>query len=157
MVAIGTISKNRDQLFSTVIAITARSNLAIFELYMLQNIQYPKIINCSAWSKPKLNTKIGLHTTTHPPQTFWPFPDKRPGFKKVTTSYKIINCHSPNSTLTWVGSDLIIGRTTHHIAVVYCTCTIVYPDKLCTITFLTTIVCSKDRWWIWLCAICLIL
>ena len=36
---------------------------------------------CSSWSKPKLNTKIALHTQhqhqsppTHPPQTCWPLP-----------------------------------------------------------------------------------
>ena len=33
-------------------------------------------INCSAWSRPKLNTKIGFNTTHHPPtpppQTFLP-------------------------------------------------------------------------------------
>ena len=40
--------------------------------YQLYNKYYQlyttyKTIYCSAWPRLKLNTKIGLHTTTHPP------------------------------------------------------------------------------------------
>ena len=41
--------------------------------YILRKLKGLVNWNCSAWSRPKLKTKIGLHTTTHyPPQElFW--------------------------------------------------------------------------------------
>ena len=43
----------------------------------IQNLSYfPELSYCSAWSRLKLNAKIGLDTTTHhpPAQTFRPLP-----------------------------------------------------------------------------------
>ena len=49
-------------------------------------------IYCSAWSKPKLNTKIGLHTTTthHHKELFDQFqPTERIGVWYITILYKL--------------------------------------------------------------------
>ena len=51
----------------------------------IYNSDIYSFIYCSAWLKQKLNTKIGLNTTTThpPPQTFWPDPDRLEGWKLV--------------------------------------------------------------------------
>ena len=90
------------------------------------------LFHCSAWPRLKLNTKIGLHTTTHPPTTHSPTTTQ-------TLRQQYLSCYCPDfdqtlSVVPWEHIQQISTVTVTFVQATFVLGTFVHISNISVVT-----------------------